>query len=65
MEEGPELVLRVAKPRAERLPVKPAAGFMVNSKKALVAALKGPERAAAAALLEPEAGVEVPSRAKE
>lgn len=65
MEEGPEVVLRVAKPRAERFPVKPAAGLRVNSKKALVAALKAPERAAAAALWVPEAGVEVPSREKE
>ncbi len=65
MEEGPVEVLRVPKPRAERWPVKPAAGLTVNSKKALVAELKAPERAAAAALLEPEAGVVVPSREKE
>ncbi len=65
MEDGPVEVLRVPKPRAERLPVKPAAGLRVNSKKALVAVLRAPERAAAAALLEPEAEVVVPSREKE
>ena len=65
MEAGPEEVLRVAKPRAERFPVKPAAGLRVNSKKALVAVLRAPERAAAAALLVPEAAVVVPSREKE